>query len=164
MPRHPWITVALLLGLCALPVAPVQANTDTAESEPETQQIEEYPCLCRCPCGCMYPDYGPQPITPAEVEFPLPATVHCLLRFPTGQGSVNFQTELSIEAAIAFYRASLTARGLTEREINTTVTAAVFSLVFDGWPGAAPGEVVVLQGVDLGGRVNINIRIEALGQ
>ena len=96
MTRHRWIWSTVLLGLWALPLPPVQA--ETAESEPEAQQIEEYPCLCRCPCGCTYPDYGPQPITAAEVEFPLPGTVHCMLQIPTpGQGSINFQTELSLE-------------------------------------------------------------------
>lgn len=162
MTRHRWILPTVLLGLWALPLPPVQASTETAESEPEAQQIQEYPCLCRCPCGCLYPDYGPQPITAAEVEFPLPGTVHCLLQFPTGQGSINFQTELSLEEAIAFYRDSFAAVGVTEREINTAITESVFSMVFDGWPETAPGEAVVVQGVDLGGRVNINIRIEDL--
>ncbi|MGD1907076.1 MAG: hypothetical protein ACFB0C_13920 [Leptolyngbyaceae cyanobacterium] len=163
MTRHRWIWSTVLLGLWALPLPPVQA--ETAESEPEAQQIEEYPCLCRCPCGCTYPDYGPQPITAAEVEFPLPGTVHCMLQIPTpGQGSINFQTELSLEEAIAFYRDSFATVGVTEREINTSITESVFSMVFDGWPEAAPGEAVVVQGVDLGGRVNINIRIEDLGQ
>ncbi|MDA0265915.1 MAG: hypothetical protein O2890_03160 [Cyanobacteria bacterium] len=163
MTRHRWILSALLLGLWTLPISPAQA-TDAAESEPETQQTEEYPCLCRCPCGCTYPDYGPQPLTVAEVEFPLPETVHCMLHFPTpGQGSINFQTELSLVEAIAFYRTSFTEMGLIERTINTAITESVFSVVFDGWSGTDPGEVVVVQGVDLGGRVNINIRIENLG-
>ncbi len=165
MPQHRWITAALFVGLWTLPlIAPVHANTDAPASEPEGQPVEEYPCICGCPCGCTYPDYGPQPITAAEVDFPLPGTVHSLWHIPTpGQGSINFQTELSLVAAIAFYRDALTEMGLTEREINTVITESVFSLVFDGWPGAAPGEVVVVQGVDLGGRVNINIRIEAIG-
>jgi len=44
-----------------------------------------------------------------------------------------------------------------EREINTTIEDATFSMVFDGPPS---GKAIVIQGVNLGEAVNINIRFE----
>ena len=115
---------------------------------------------CDCTCGCLSPDYGPQEIAPEEVPFPLPETVYCLLEFPTpGRGSINFQTDLTLEEALVFYRAEFDRLGLQERTLNTAVTEDVFSLVFDGWPEET---ALVIQSVDLGGRININLRFEDL--
>jgi hypothetical protein len=78
----------------------------------------------------------------------------------TGDGSINFETNLGIEEGVAFYRDALGEAGLTERTINTAITETTFSLVFDGDPS---GKAVVVQGVDLGGGMtNINIRYEAV--
>jgi hypothetical protein len=65
---------------------------------------------------------------------------------------------------LAFYREELEALGFQERQINTVVTDTVFSVVFDGWPqeGALVVQSVVVQSVDLGHRVNVNLRFEAL--
>jgi hypothetical protein len=91
-----------------------------------------------------------------DTEFPLPASVSNFT--DTGDGSVNFQTNLSVEEAVAFYRDALAKAGLTERTINTAITDTTFSLVFDG---DLSGKAVVVQGVDLGGgTTNINIRYE----
>ena len=93
-----------------------------------------------------------------DTDFPLPATVSNFT--DTGDGSINFQTNLSIEGAVEFYRDALGKAGLTERTINTAITDSTFSLVFDGDPS---GKAVVVQGVDLGGGMtNINIRYEAV--
>jgi hypothetical protein len=93
-----------------------------------------------------------------NTDFPLPATVSNFT--DTGDGSINFQTKLSIEEGVAFYRDALGKAGLTERTINTAITDSTFSLVFDGDPS---GKAVVVQGVDLGsGMTNINIRYEAV--
>jgi hypothetical protein len=86
--------------------------------------------------------------------------VYCLLEFPTpGRGSINFQTDLTLEEALVFYRAEFDRLGLQERTLNTAVTEDVFSLVFDGWPEET---ALVIQSVDLGGRININLRFEDL--
>ena len=93
-----------------------------------------------------------------DTDFPLPASVSNFT--DTGDGSINFQTNLSIEDGVAFYREALGNAGLTERTINTAITETTFSLVFDGDPS---GKAVVVQGVDLGGGMtNINIRYEAV--
>jgi hypothetical protein len=93
-----------------------------------------------------------------DTDFPLPSSVSNFT--DTGDGAINFQTSLSIEEGVAFYREALGSSGLTERTINTAITDTTFSLVFDG---DSSGKAVVVQGVDLGGGMtNINIRYEAV--
>jgi len=91
-----------------------------------------------------------------NTKFPLPDNVSNFT--DTGNDSINFQTTLSLEDTIAFYRDAFGKLGLTERTINTAITDTTFSLVFDGDPS---GKAIVVQGVDLGnGKTNVNIRYE----
>jgi hypothetical protein len=90
-----------------------------------------------------------------DTEFPLPPEVSNFM--DTGNGSINFQTTMSLKDAIAFYREAFTKAGYKERQINTAITDGTFSMVFDGH---ANGKAIVIQGVDLGGNTNINIRFE----
>ena len=100
-------------------------------------------------------------ITPRPIyatEFTLPADVQNFTTSEDGDLGINFQTNLTVDEALEFYRLAFTDQGLTEREINTAITETTFSLVFDGHPD---GKAVVVQGVDLGnGTTNINIRFE----
>ena len=109
-------------------------------------------------CGGGGAGAGSNPPGGFDTKFPLPASVSNLTS--TDDGSINFQTNLGIEDAVAFYREALGNAGLNERTINTAITDTTFSLVFDGDPS---GKAVVVQGVDLGGGMtNINIRYEAV--
>jgi len=91
-----------------------------------------------------------------NTKFPLPNNVSNFT--DTGNGSINFQTSMSLKDTIQFYRDSFAKQGLTERTANTAITDTTFSLVFDGDPG---GQAIVVQGVDLGnGKTNVNIRYE----
>jgi len=73
-------------------------------------------------------------------------------------GTINFQVEMSLEAAMGFYRNEFTVKGYTERPILTVTSETTFSMVFDGH---ASGKAIVVQGVDMGdGTVNVNIRLE----
>jgi len=91
-----------------------------------------------------------------NTEFPLPQDISNFIEL--GNGAINFQAKLSVKDAIGFYRDSLGKQGYKEREINTAITDATFSLVFDGH---SSGKAIVVQGVDMGsGSVNINIRFE----
>ncbi len=99
---------------------------------------------------------GGSAATAYDTKFPLPSTVSSFT--DTGNGSINFQTDLSLKDTVAFYRAAFQKEGLTERTVNTAITDTTFSLVFDGDPS---GQAIVLQGVDLGnGKTNVNIRYE----
>lgn len=95
--------------------------------------------------------------TSYDTNFPMPDSVSNF-DGAGGDSPINFQTELSLEDVTAFYRAEFEGQGLTERELLTSVTDDVISLVFDGH---SSGQAVVLQAVDLGnGSTNVNLRLE----
>lgn len=75
-----------------------------------------------------------------------------------GDGSLLYYTKMSMDDVLKFYRDEYTAKGYTERELLTTVSDGVFSIVFDGDPS---GKAVVIQSVDLGdGSRTVAIRLE----
>ncbi len=75
-----------------------------------------------------------------------------------GSESVLYYTKMSMEDVMKFYRDEYTAKGYNEREILTTVSDGIFSMVFDGDPS---GKAVVIQSVDLGdGSRTVAIRLE----
>ena len=91
-----------------------------------------------------------------DTEFPLPPKVENFTDM--GNDMVNFQTPMSLNDVVAFYRAEFERAGYKEREILTSIDDMGFSLVWDGHPS---GKAVVVQGVDMGnGTVNVNIRLE----
>ena len=74
------------------------------------------------------------------------------------EDQINFQTNMSMDEVIAFYRDAFAKQGLTEWTVLTSIEEKGFSLVFQGGPN---GKEVVLQGVDLGNNTtNVNIRYE----
>jgi hypothetical protein len=90
-----------------------------------------------------------------DSDFPMPDDAKNVVSVA---GTVNYQTSLSLDEVLDFYRDLYGKQGYTEREILTTVTDGVFSIVFDG---DASGQAIVIQGVDLGdGTTNVNIRLE----
>lgn len=91
-----------------------------------------------------------------QTDFPMPTSVTNFTDL--GNGTVNFQTTMTIGESVGFYRDALSAAGLSERAITTSITETTFSMVFDGH---SSGRAVVVQGVDLGdGTTNINLRFE----
>lgn len=93
-----------------------------------------------------------------NTKFPMPDSVINFTEM--GNGAINFQTKMNMKDTLQFYRDAFTKQGLKEREINTAITDATFSLVFDG---DGSGQAVVIQGVDLGnGMTNVNIRYEKI--
>lgn len=92
-----------------------------------------------------------------DTVFPLPNAVETFTK--SSGDAINFQTTLDIKKAQSFYKAELTKMGLTERTINTSSTETTFSMVFDGYKNR---KAVVVQGVDISGKTNINIRFEEI--
>jgi hypothetical protein len=97
------------------------------------------------------------PAAKMETEFPLPEDVDASTVIDLGDGAINFQTTLTLPDAVSFYRFAFADLGYVERDINTSIEDTTFSMVFDGH---ASGIAIVIQGVDLGESVNINIRFE----
>lgn len=93
-----------------------------------------------------------------STDFPMTPDAYNVV--DAGDGSIVYYTKLSMEDALKFYRDEYTARGYTERDVNTVVdtSSGIFSIVFDGDPS---GKAVVIQSVDLGdGSRTIAIRLE----
>jgi hypothetical protein len=97
-----------------------------------------------------------------DVIFPLPASAEEVMSMGSDSSlpQVNYQTSLSLDEVMEFYREELLAAGAVEREILTVTSDGTFSMVFDNWP-AAEGLSVVIQGVELNSDMtNVNIRLE----
>jgi hypothetical protein len=92
-----------------------------------------------------------------NTKFPMPSGVSNFSDM--GNGSINFQVNMSLKDTIAFYRDAFKKEGLTERAGGfTSITDTTFSMIYDGDPN---GKAIVIQGVDLGiGKTNVNIRFE----
>jgi len=77
-----------------------------------------------------------------------------------GDGSRLYDTKMSLEDVMKFYRDEYSSMGYEEREILTVVSDGIFSMVFDGDPS---GKAVVIQSVDLGdGSRTVSIRLESV--
>jgi hypothetical protein len=134
-------------------------NTDITIEPPVTGEAE---APSTAPQPTAPPAEAPQsPETGAvshDTVFPLPDNVQNFMG-EGGESQVNFQTSLSLEEVIEFYRQALAEKGLTESVGHTATTDTTFSMVFLGWPN---GRALVIQGVDLGASRNVNIRFEDL--
>ncbi len=90
-----------------------------------------------------------------DSEFPLPDDATNVINM--GNDVLNFQTRLSLDEAMSFYREEFNKSGYTERTELTVTSSSTFSMVFDGH---ASGKPITVQGVDLGaGTVNISITL-----
>ena len=148
MYKRRWLFIVLVF-LLALTAA--CGGNDAAAPVEEAQPAE----------GAAPPAEAPEqeeaPAAEMESEFPLPDDVDAGAVVDLGDGAINFQTSLSLPDAVSFYRFAFIELGYVERELLTTVEDTAFSVVFDGHPS---GKAIVVQGVDLGGSVNINLRFE----
>ena len=145
------ITVIFVLALtaaCGGSAEPTPADIPPVEeaAPPTDAPVEEV----------IPPTDAPAPAT-TESEFPLPDDVDAGSVTDMGNGTINFQTSLSLPDAVTFYRFAFMDLGYTEREINTSITETGFSMVFDGH---ASGKAIVIQGTDFNGSININIRFD----
>jgi hypothetical protein len=88
--------------------------------------------------------------------FPMPADAENIIEM--GEETVIFQTGMSLEDAMSFYRDAYTGQGYSERDLLTVTSEQTFSMVFDGH---SSGNAIVVQGVDLGdGSTNITISLQ----
>jgi hypothetical protein len=136
------------------PTPTVASVAAEAQPTPETAPSGDSP-VAEEPTS---PPTAPAGPTDYDTVFPLPDDVQNFTG-SGGEGMVNFQTSLSLEEVVAFYRQSFAEKGLTERSILTTIDDSGFSMVFDGWDN---GKALVIQGVDMGASVNVNIRFEGV--
>ncbi len=151
---------SVLLAILALVLASLACQTVLGGGS-DIEQIESLPPVDNSgDTTIATPEATDESVDPGfsvggDSEFPMPDDATNVVSVA---GTVNFQTKLSLEEVMAFYRDTYGKQGLTERELLTTVTDGVFSFVFDGDPS---GQAIVIQGVDLGdGTVNVNISLQ----
>ena len=93
---------------------------------------------------------------PLDSIFPLPPDVQNFTKLSEEQ--INYQTSMSLEEVVAFYRKEFSAQGLSEYSVTTVIQEEAFSIVFVGSPN---GKEIVVQGVKLDeGTSNVNVRYE----
>ena len=123
--------------------------TEAPPPEPAAPEDTDLPAPTEEP---LEPSNGVDEI---DSDFPLPDDVQNFMLLD--ENSINYQTNLSLEQVVDFYRDAFSAQGLTERKLLTVIEDEVVSMVFDGAPN---GMALVLQCVDLGDSTNVNLRFE----
>jgi hypothetical protein len=96
-----------------------------------------------------------------DIPFALPDDAYITSTLPESN-QVNFETRLSLEKIVDFYRQAFGEQGLTELELTRLIEPDVVSLSFEGLPEC---KIIVLQAVDLHQSSkrdirNVNIRTE----
>ncbi len=93
-----------------------------------------------------------------DAFFPLPRDAKNVEK-TLGTNQVGFQTNLSLEDIVEFYRREFTGRGLTEIALVTVIADECISLAFAGLPD---DKKVIVQAVDLGyvDMRNVSLRTE----
>ena len=96
------------------------------------------------------------PVDVINADFPMTQDAFNLANI--GDGSLVYQTQMSIEDVMKFYRAAYAAKGYIERKELTRISDGNFKMTFEGDPS---GQVVVVHSEDLGdGSLLITVRLE----
>ena len=159
MKKYRWLVAILVLLLASLAcqtltgggATPTTDLTSVATVEVST----EIPSLPENPSGNNN-DNGSSTVD-SEL-FPMPADAENVIEM--SNDTVIFQTNMSLDDAMNFYRDAYGKQGYTERDLLTVTSDQTFSMVFDGH---SSGKAIVVQGVDLGdGSINISIILEEI--
>ena len=146
---------SIILALLALTLASLACQTLTnggSESQPPADSGDDFPSAPSEESSEEF-DFS----FDADTEFPMPDDATSMTEVV---GTINYQTSLTVEEVMDFYRNAFEPQGYIEREILTNVADGTFSMVFDGHES---GKSIVVQGFDLGdGTTNVNVRLEAI--
>lgn len=152
----------LVLVLASLACQTVMGGGDEDFEIPDLPQITDVP---QVPQSNENDSQVPPTVAPVpggdgitiggQTNFPVPDDAANMINM--GDDIVNFQTNLSLDEAMNFYRDEFGKLGYTERDLLTVTSDTTFSMVFDGHES---GKAISVQGVDLGdGTVNISIAL-----
>jgi len=145
------IAALLLASLACNALSGGGADNSTPSPESSSDDQVAQPTAAEIPSN----DNGNKDST---VSTDFPVTDDAFNMIDVGDGSILFYTKMSQDDVLKFYREEYASRGYTERELLTTISDGVFSIVFDGDPS---GKAVVIQSVDLGdGSSTVAIRLE----
>jgi hypothetical protein len=93
----------------------------------------------------------------SDAGFPLPPDATNVTDM--GNELVTFQTSMSLDDVMSFYRDTLGKAGYTERTDLTVKAGPTFSMVFDGDPS---GKALAVQGVEFNGSVTVTLSLQNL--
>jgi hypothetical protein len=110
--------------------------------------------LAAATLGCNVGNATSTPSGDTISDFPLPGETSNYTRL--SEGMLTFETNMSIDEVVAFYRDTFSKEGYTERTQLTYTNEAAFGLIFDGHPS---GQEFVIEGTDLGATTTITIRL-----
>jgi len=145
------ITMLMLASLACNALSGGGEDNSTRPPESSSDDQVAQPTAAEIPSN----DNGSKDNT-VSTDFPVTDDAFNLIDI--GDGSILYYTKMSQEDVLKFYRDEYASRGYTERELLTTISDGVFSIVFDGDPS---GKAVVIQSVDLGdGSSTVAIRLE----
>jgi len=146
------ITVLVLASLACNALVGGGEDGSTTPSESSSGDQAALPTATAIPSN----DSGGSDSVTVKTDFPM--TDDAFNFIDVGDGSILYYTKMSSDDVLKFYRDEYTSRGYKERELLTSISDGVFSIVFDGDPS---GKAVVIQSVDLGdGSRTIAIRLE----
>jgi hypothetical protein len=145
------LAVLVLASLACEALAGGGSENPASTSEPGADQVEP---ATVAPTSSN--DLGGNDGTKIQTDFLLTDDAFNITE--TGDGSLLYYTRMSQEDVLKFYREEYSGRDYTERELLTSISEGVFSIVFDGDPS---GKALVIQSVDLGdGTRTVAIRLE----
>ena len=151
-----WITISLCMIISSSIACQVFAgsNPDTAIEVEATEEISQETLVNQV----TEEPQAPTEVSPTmiDTDFPLPEDVQNFQKF--SEQDINYQTNMSIDEIIAFYRQEFVAQGLSEVNVLTQINEDNFSMVFSG---AVGDKDIVIQGVQLDPEIlNVNVRYE----
>jgi len=145
------ITMLMLASLACNALSGGGEDNSTRPPESSSDNQVAQPTAAEIPSN----DNGSKDNT-VSTDFPVTDDAFNLI--DVGDGSILYYTKMSQDDVLKFYRDEYASRRYTERELLTTISDGVFSIVFDGDPS---GKAVVIQSVDLGdGSSTVAIRLE----
>ena len=153
MKKYSILLAIVALVLASLACQAIMGGGDSGFNPPEVPPVDGGDV--EAPTATPVTTDGDNITIGSDSEFPMPADATNVVNM--GNTVINFQTKLSLDEAMSFYRDEFGKSGYTERSELTVTAGGTFSMVFDGHES---GQAVTVQGVDFGdGTVNISITL-----
>lgn len=143
MNKYRWLLALVVLVLASLACQTVMGGG------PQAPEVPQVPNNYNDNSG----DNGPEPtVVPPSNDgggqssngFPMPADATNVVE---AQDTLVFETGLSVDEVVAFYRDAYEKQGLKERTSMTVTMGQLFTIVFDGDPS---GKAISISGADTG--------------
>jgi hypothetical protein len=153
MKKYKVLLAVVALVLASLACQTIMGGGDRGSNPPDVPQVDGGDV--EVPTATPVTTDGDNITIGGDSEFPMPADATNVVNM--GNTVLNFQTKLSLDEAMSFYRDEFGKSGYTERSELTVIAGSTFSMVFDGHES---GQAITVQGVDFGdGTVNISITL-----